>query len=214
MRDPPMPERNQVLGRQEADLMIVGQHAVACQRRVVVAIDQHQALTRGDHPRQQCIAMLGIDRRQDDAIHLAIEQHLELWALARRILADVAEQQPVPERMNVLLDRRHDLDEKGMHQVRNDDAERVRPAQREAARDGVGTVTQLFDLREHALTHLVADIAAIVEHLRDSGHRHSKSGGDMSHGDGHRQTGRFAVRGHWRHRLPRIILGPWSGDEE
>ena len=180
---------------------------------MVVAIDQHQPLAGGDHPRQERIAVLRVDRRQDDAIDLAIEQHLQLRTLARRILADVAQQQPVAERMDVLLDRRHDLDEEGVHQVGDDDAERVGTAQRQAARDGVGTVAELLDLGEHALAHLVPDVAAIVEHLRDSRHRHSESGGDVSHGDSHRQTGRSGPP--WRIGCigAGIILGPRPGDE-
>ena len=157
---------------------------------MVVAIDQHQSLAGGDDPRQERVAVLRVHRREDDAVDLAVQQHLQLRTLARRIFADVAQQQPIAERMDVLLDRCHDLDEEGVHEVGDEDAEGVRTAQRQAARNGVGTVAELLDLGEHALAHLFPDVTAIVEHLGDSRHRHPESGGDVSHGDSHRRVWR------------------------
>ena len=101
---------------------------------MIVAIDQHESLAGGDDPRQERVAVLRIHGREDDAVDLTVQQHLQLRTLARRIFADVAQQQPIAERMDVLLDRCHDLDEEGVHQVGDDDAERVGAAQAGASR--------------------------------------------------------------------------------
>ena len=75
-----------------------------------------------------------------------------------------------------------------MHQVGDDDAEGVGAAEGEAAGDGVGLIAELGDFGEHASARRLADVLAIVQHLRDGRDRHPELAGDAFHG-GRREVG-------------------------
>ena len=102
-------------------------------------------------------------------------------ALLGRIFVRAAQQQAVAARAGDRLEAGDDLDEERVHQIGNDDAERVGAAEREAARDGVGLVAELGDLGEDAGAGRVADVVAVVEHLRDGRDRHAELAGDPLH---------------------------------
>ncbi len=102
-------------------------------------------------------------------------------ALLARILARAAQQQTVAAHARHRLDAGNDLHEERMHQIRDDDAERVGAAQREAAGDRIALIAELLDLREHAGAGGLADVAAVVQHLRDGRDRHAELAGDALH---------------------------------
>ena len=73
-----------------------------------------------------------------------------------------------------------------MHQIGNDDAYRMAAAKRQAPRDGVSLIAELFDLREDAATSGLADIPVIVEDFGDRHDGDAELAGDPSHrGSGH-----------------------------
>ncbi len=121
-------------------------------------------------------------RGDDDAVDLTAAEHRELGPLLVRILAGAAEQQAVAAHAGHRLDAGDDLDEEGVHQIGDHDAERVGAAQAEAAGDGVALVAELLHLGEHPRAGGVADVVVVVEHLRDRGDRHPELHGDALHG--------------------------------
>ncbi len=172
---------DQVGRRQPSDFLVVGHDAVAAHDGVIVAIDHHQADAERLEPLQQVRVAGGIDRREDDAVDLALAQHVDLGALLDGILVRAAQQQSVAARAGDRLEAGDDLDEERVHQVRDDDAERVGAAQGEAARDGVGLVAELGDLGEDAGAGGVADVVAVVEDLGDGRDGHAELAGDPLH---------------------------------
>ena len=82
-----------------------------------------------------------------------------------------------------------------MHQIGDHDPERVRAPERETARDGIRLVAELRDLREHARAGRVADVVAVVQHLRNGRDRHAELAGDAFH------------CGRWGHRA--LSAAPW-----
>ena len=156
MVGPPMcaiarrPRSSRCDGRQLADALVVGEHAVALHARMIVAIDHHEAGAVLGQLLQQVGVAGAVRRREHDAVDLPAAQHLELRSLFARILAGAAQEQPVAAHAGDRLDARDDLDEERVHQIGNDDAEGVGAAQGEAAGDGIALVAELFDLGEDA----------------------------------------------------------------
>ena len=132
-------------------------------------------------PLQQIGIARRVDGGEDDPVDLALPQHVDFGAFLGRIFVRAAEQQAVAARAGDRLESGHDLDEERVHQIGNDDAERVRAPQREAARDGVGLVAKFGNLGEDPGAGRVADVLAIVEDLGDGRDRHAEFSGDPLH---------------------------------
>jgi hypothetical protein len=150
VRDGAAPEVEQVEGRELPHLVVVGQHAVALDARMIVAIDHHERGALLGQLLQHVGVARRARRRQHDAVHLTPAQHLELRALLARIFTRAAEQQAEASHAGDRLDAGDDLHEEGVHQIGNDDAERVGAAEAQAARHGVALIAELFDLRQHS----------------------------------------------------------------
>src|SRR5207247_11189425 len=91
-------------------------------------------------------------------------------ALALEVALGIAEDDVVAGAPRDLLYTPHDEREEGVRYVRDDDAERVRPALDQPAREAVRHVAELLDRRLDAAARPVADPAAVVDHPRH-GHR-------------------------------------------
>ena len=85
---------------------------MAAQALVIIAVDEHQPLALSLEVAEQVAVALRVGRRQDDAVDLPLEQHLEQRPLLRGVLSDVAQQQAVALPAERRLDRRDDLHEK------------------------------------------------------------------------------------------------------
>ena len=179
---------DQMRRRQPAHLIVVGHDAVAAHVRVVVTIDHDDADALRGEALQEIGVAGGVRRGQDDAVHLALTQQLEFIALLARILVRAAQQQTVAARARDRFEAGDDLDEEGVHQIGDDDAERVRAAEGKAAGDGVGLIAEFGDFGEYAGAGGVADVLAVVQDLRDGGDRHPQLAGDPFHGGGRRHA--------------------------
>ena len=153
---------------------------------MIVAVDHDETLARVDQQAQQILVARRVRRGEHQPVDLALAQRFELFALFERILARAAQEQRVAARRDDRLEAGDDLHEEGMHQIRDDDAERVRAAQREASCDGVGAVSELLDFLEHTGARRGPDVGLIVEDLRDGGDGDAELGGDSLHREGHR----------------------------
>ena len=145
------PTSEQVRRRQLADALVVGRARGGISR----SDDRRDRSSRGVVPcLVSCCSRSVLPEpcadASDDAVDLPAAQHLELRPLLARILAGAAQQQPVAARAGDRLDARDDLDEERVHQIGNDDAERVGAAEAEAAGHGVALVAELLDLGEDA----------------------------------------------------------------
>ena len=67
--------------REHADTLVIGQHAMAVDARMIVAIDHHDCRAESCQLPQQILVRRTVHRREDDAVDLAAAQHLELGAL-------------------------------------------------------------------------------------------------------------------------------------
>ena len=181
MRDRAAPEIEQVRGGELPDLLVVGEDAVALDARVIVAVDHDERRALRGQLLQHVGVARGMRRREHDAVHLAAAQHLELRALLAGILAGAAQQQAVAAHAGDRLDAGDDLDEEGVHQIRDDDAEGVGAAEAQAAGDGVALVAELLDFREDAGAGGLADVVVVVEHLGDGRDRDAELAGDPLH---------------------------------
>ena len=186
VRDRAVPDRGQMLGRQPPDLLIVGQHAVAAHVGVIVAVDHHDALAGRDHFPEQVRVARGVRRRQHQAVDLPLLQNLQLLALLVRVLAGAAQQQGVAALREDRFDGGDDLDEERMHQIGDDDAEGLRPAKGQAARDRVGAVAQLLHFLQDTRARDRPDVGLIVQDFGDGGDRDPELQGDPLHRKGHR----------------------------
>jgi hypothetical protein len=74
-----------------------------------------------------------------------------------------------------------------VHQIGNDDAERMRATKCQRARDRIRPVAQFLDLRQHPRARRRADVVVVVEHLRDGRDGHAKLAGDPFHRGGSHQ---------------------------
>ena len=172
----------QVRRGEAADQLVVGEHAMAGEPGVIVAIDHHQRGPERGH-RHEGVAVPGRRSRGDhNPVHLPRAEQIQLAPLLARVLAGAAQQQPVAACADDRVDPGDDLHEERVHQVRDDDAERVRAPQREAAGDRVGPVAELLDARHHPRAGRVADVGLAVDDLGDGRDRHAQIGGDPFHG--------------------------------
>jgi hypothetical protein len=95
VRDRPAPLREQMLRRDAADEVVVGQHAMAADVWVIVAVDHHDRTHGGDALEQ--LGIVGsVHRREHDAIHLPGAEHFELRPLLAGVFSGAAQQQAVP----------------------------------------------------------------------------------------------------------------------
>ena len=148
---------------------------------MVVAIDHHHRGTEAGELSQQILVLGAVRGGEHDAVDLAAAQHLELGALFGGVLARAAQQQAVAADAGNRLDAGDDLDEKRVHQIGNDDADRVAAAEGQAARDGVALVADLLDLGEHAIARGVTDIPVIVQDLGDGHDGNAELAGNPPH---------------------------------
>ncbi len=186
MRNRLVPHIEEMIRRQHADELVIGQDAVAFHARMIVAIDHHDRGADARQLPQQILIRIAVHGREDDAVDLTAAQHLELGALFRHILARAAQQQPVSAHARHRLNARDDLDEKRMHEIGNDDADGVTAAKRQAAGDGISLVAELLDLGEHAAASGRADVPVVVQDFGNGHHGHAELAGDPSHrGSGH-----------------------------
>jgi hypothetical protein len=172
----------QMRRRELSHLLVVGEHPVALDRRVIVAIDHdHRGAVLNQVLQDVGVARSG-RRGDDDAVDLAAAEHRELGPLLVRILAGAAEQQAVAANARHRLDAGDDFHEEGVHQVGDHDAEGVGAAQAEASGNGVSLVAELVHLGEHPRAGRRADVVVVVEHFRDGGDRDPELAGDALHG--------------------------------
>ena len=110
------------------------------------------------------LGLVGVEGGGDDeAIGAAAEQHVDLAALARGVAGGVADDERVAVHLDGLLEAGGNFGEKGVRDLRNDDADNVRFARDEAARPAVRTVIELTGAVLNALAGLVLDVRMAVE---------------------------------------------------
>jgi hypothetical protein len=188
VRDLAASEREQVVGRQPPDLLVIGQDAVAPHVGVIVAVEHDERRAVRDELTQDVGVPGGAGRGNDDPVDLPLPEHREFGALLAHVLAGGAKQHAEAAGREHRLHAGNDLDEKRVHQVRDDDADRGRAAEREAAGDRVGAIAELLDLGEHARARLGADVVVVVDHLRDGRDGHAQLAGNPLHRRGHGAT--------------------------
>jgi hypothetical protein len=181
--------RQQVLGRELAAVGVID-HDVRQPR--MGGVDEHdrQAVT------VKRVDLLVGERKRDDeqAVDpIALREVAQrLGALLRRL--DVEEQEGVaaarqaPDHPAQALHDRRDREERG------DDADPLRAAHREIARDGAGAEAELPDRRADALVGGRRDQRAVIEHARGGGDAHAGVAGHVANGGAAR---RACNRLHW-----------------
>ena len=170
------------VGRQLSDLLVVGQHAVALDGGMIVAVDHHQPDAASDRGAAagRCCPRRSPTRGRCRRPGAGAASRARRAPCAGSSL-ELHSSRPYPRALRDRLEPGDDLDEERVHQIGDDDAERVGAAEREAARDGVGLVAELGDLGEHARARGMADVAAIVEDLGDGRDGHAELAGDPLH---------------------------------
>ena len=161
----PAPQVEKMRRREYADPLVVGQHPVTIDARVVVAIDHHKCRAHSGQLPEEVLVRRSMYRREHDAVDLAAAQHLKLGALFTGVLPGAAQEQPISAHAGNRLDTRDDLYEERVHQVWNDDPDRVAAPERQTARNGVALISELFDLRENAAPSRRADVPCLFKHV-------------------------------------------------
>ena len=135
----PVPEAEQVLGRQPSAAGVVGEHGRhGGDRRLAVDDDDRAGHLADAHLVPQREGRAG----DDEAIHLALGEHLERLDLALRIAAAVREQDGVAALAGGVLDGAHDLREVGVLDVGDDEADGAGRAQPQRAGHARGSVAE------------------------------------------------------------------------
>ena len=150
-----------MLGRQTSHLPIVGEHAVARDRRVIVPVHHHQRHAALHHRRQVILVVRGA-RATTRPSHAPLGQRLQLGSFLLGILARRAQQQPVALRRDHGVHCREDPDEERVHEIRNDDADGGRAAEREAPRDGVWTVAVIGDVGKRTRARVTSPMSGAL----------------------------------------------------
>ena len=146
-RWPAGPARS-VRRRQPADLLVVGDDAVAADVGMVVAIDHHEADAEGVSCCSRSVLPDAVRRPSTMPSTCRWRSISSSWRSLAGILVRAAEEQAVAARARHRFEAGDDLDEERVHQIGDDDAEGVRAAEGQAARDRVGLVAELGDFGE------------------------------------------------------------------
>lgn len=166
-------QRQQVPHREQPALHVRGFHQVAG-RVVDLAVDQHGRHAQAVELLGQRVAVVGAaagaGRHHDQPVDAALGQHLQVHALAARLVVGVAQHQRVARAEASVFHDAHDLREIRVGAVGDEHAQRRGGVALQAARHRVGHVAQLADDQLHALAHLGADVAGVVDHVRHGGH--------------------------------------------
>ena len=175
------PEIEQMRRRELPDLLVVGEHAVAFDARVIVAVDHDERRAA----RRQLLQQSVLPEPCAEARTMPSTWRPRSISSSARSLPgsslELHSSRPKPRDAGDRLDAGDDLDEERVHQIGDDDAERVGAAEAEAAGDGVALVAELFDLGEDAGAGRLADVGVVVQHLRDGRDRDAELAGDPLH---------------------------------
>ena len=164
-RDSPMAEPGEV-----ADDLRGGAPPIDPHRRDVAAADravQEHHRHSGASPEGRELVGPAPRRAEDQAVGAALEQVLDVAALDLGIAPTAREEEAVAQRREDVLGPAHDVGEERTGDVAYHDADRVRFAAREAARDVVGMEAELGDGALDAGSGRRRDRRLAVDHARD-----------------------------------------------
>ena len=182
-RDPPVAQREQVLGRVPRRPAVVDQHARAVEVARRERDDRRAArLQRVDRvtQRRRLLRVLVATAREDDAGGVIVEQHAEVRELGGRAAIGVADHREVPRPRRDVLHPARDLGEVRIHDVADDHADDPTRALDQRARQLARPVAQLLGRREHAVARRVRHgMRRPVEHARRRGDGHARAAADV-----------------------------------
>ena len=181
--DAPVAQAQQVLRREHAGLVQVHRHAG--QRRRLLRPLPHAQHHRHAAAAQvlQRIELHEVRVHDDHALRQRAADRVEVGPFLRGVLVGVAHQQEVAQLARRALDLERELRIEGVGDAADEQRHRVGLALHQRARHQVGAVAQLLDRGEHAPARLLADLAAVAQHVGDGGRgdargpRHFDEGG-------------------------------------
>ena len=165
--DAPVPELQQVPGRQITSRLVVDLDQVGAQ-----VLD----LTIDQHLRHVGVAQVGTEfviaagRQHDQPVHLLLGEHANVLALLAWIVVGIAQDHVEPGVEAGVLDAANDLGEVRVRAVRDHHPDRVRAVVLQAAGQRAGHIVQRRDRVQHTLARTGADEARRVNHVRHGGH--------------------------------------------
>ncbi len=167
-RDAPVPESDQVIDEESGARDAVSPHEVAVEPGQR-AVDEHErGLAAVEQP--QVGGRTVAHRGDEHAVDLEGEHVGDVAALAREVGLRVAENDVVAGAPGDVFGAPDDEREERVRDVRDDQADRLRLAPDEPARDPVREVPERRDRRLDPPSRLVPDARLVVDHARD-GHR-------------------------------------------
>ncbi|CAM5239465.1 hypothetical protein SANTM175S_09621 [Streptomyces antimycoticus] len=157
-----------------------------------------------------------LGRRGDDhAVHPPFVEQPDDLALMLGIVMRIGDQQPVPLLQGAGLDALEDLGEVRIADRRDGEPDRAGARGHQGARQRIGDVLEVVDGVQHGLTGVRTDRPGLVEHMRDGGHGHPGTPGDVDHGCHPLRSSASRVVGPAGHRIPGATgfmgaTGPWG----
>ena len=144
-----VPEQEEMLGGQPPAQAMVGGDARQPARAGGIGVEEHD---RHRHTGQPLRVPAGRARRRDDEpVHAALEEEVEVGELALRVIGRVPEHDAIAAGVRLVLDGADDEREERIGDVRHQQAERPGLATLQRAGDGGRGVVELADRGEDAL---------------------------------------------------------------
>ena len=179
VRDPGVPEGDQVLGRQPGPAAVVGQ-----QRQVVrvvgLAVDVDHR--HPDLAGQRGPGVVGV-AQHDEAVHPAGQQRADVVPATDRVAPGVTEQDRHLLAAEGVLDREQDRDREPVGQFVGDQTDRLGPAGAQAAGELVGLERQFLRRLQDPLPGLRGHLVAVVQRLGRGRHRDAGQPGHVAQSD-------------------------------
>ena len=180
VRDAPASLLDQVLGGECSDFLVPRSHIVHLRARRH-AIDQHIGNFAATQRLGRALAPVGLCRRDDQPVHAARHQQLDLPLLGLRVLIRVRYDDLIAERPQLARHARRHLGEERVHQIGDHEAHHVSAPRDQAARNPVRLVVQLARALDDFLARFFTDIAVASQRLGYGHQRHAQVVGDVLH---------------------------------
>ena len=161
-----MAEVEQMLHRRLHATGVIREGATRMERLGHVAIhDDDRGLEAPEQAHRRLVILVG--ERQDESIHAALFQHVQVGQLDLGVAERVRQQDRVAGLLQDRLGTLDDVRKQRIGDVADDEPDRQRLATSHALRQQVGLVVQFLHRGEHALAHRATHIRMAREHPRD-----------------------------------------------